>query len=99
MGNLKYVIKNLDKPWDWRGLSMNPNITWEFVEDSIDKPWDWWRLGMNPNITCEIIINKIEEKSLDVCEGMVSTLTRWVAISPALHKATLPSEDSTETSL
>ena len=44
----------LDKPWDWRYISKNPNITMEIIEKYPDKPWNW-NGGMNSNITTEII--------------------------------------------
>jgi len=44
-----------DKPWNWYGLSSNPNISWEIVCSNPDKPWDWYELSMNPNITLEIV--------------------------------------------
>ena len=30
-----------DKPWDYGGLSCNPNITFDFVLANFDKPWYW----------------------------------------------------------
>jgi hypothetical protein len=44
-----------NKPWDWYGLSQNPNITWEIVQTNPDIPWKWYRLSRNPNITWEIV--------------------------------------------
>jgi len=41
------VVANPDKPWDWNGLSFNPNITWVIIEAYPDKPWDWGRLSCN----------------------------------------------------
>ena len=29
------------KPWDWYGLSCNPNITWDIVQANPEKPWYW----------------------------------------------------------
>ena len=46
-----YLIeKYIDKPWDWKCLSLNPNITPDFIEKHIDKPWDLYSLARNPNI-------------------------------------------------
>ena len=47
--------KHPAKPWDWNGLSSNPNITWDIVEKNPDKPWDWGVLSGNPNITWDIV--------------------------------------------
>ena len=51
----EFVLANPEKPWEWSGLSYNPNITWEIVQDNPDKPWDWKGLSRHPNITWEII--------------------------------------------
>ena len=41
--------QNPDEPWDWDGLSMNPNITFEIVTQNLDKPWNMkWLLIENP---------------------------------------------------
>jgi hypothetical protein len=37
-----------DKPWDWGGLSLNPNITFDVVLKNPDKPWNWGWLSRNP---------------------------------------------------
>jgi hypothetical protein len=35
---LIYFLKKYpNKPWDWVGISKNPNITMEFIEKNIDK--------------------------------------------------------------
>ena len=55
---------NLNKNWNWYGLSKNSNITWEIIEKHIDKPWNWcslsvpWNwygLSVNSNTTWEIV--------------------------------------------
>ena len=43
---------------DWLALSINPNITFEFVKDNPDKPWNWTYLSQNPNITCDTVQNR-----------------------------------------
>ena len=30
-----------DKPWNYKWLSNNPNITWDIVQNNPDKPWDY----------------------------------------------------------
>jgi hypothetical protein len=32
------IESNPDKPWDWRYISYNPNITWKIIEANPDKP-------------------------------------------------------------
>ena len=49
------VQANLDKPWNWRTLSINPNLTWEFIEANLDKDWNWERLSENDSLTWDIV--------------------------------------------
>jgi hypothetical protein len=55
------VKDNPDLPWDWDGLSGNPNITWEIVKSNLDKPWSWVGLSWNPNITWEIVKSNLDK--------------------------------------
>ncbi len=48
------VEKYPNKPWDWRGISWNPNITMEVIEKYPDKPWKWYGISRNSNITMEM---------------------------------------------
>jgi hypothetical protein len=41
------IVANFDKPWDWYGLSRNPNITMYIIETSPNKPWNWNELSEN----------------------------------------------------
>ena len=34
---IKLVDYNPDKPWNWDGLSRNPNITWEIIKNNPEK--------------------------------------------------------------
>ena len=52
---MEIIEKKTDKPWNWRGISSNPNITMEIIEKYPDKPWNWSGISYNPNITMEII--------------------------------------------
>ena len=40
---------------EWSALSMNQNISLEFIRKNIDKPWDWYNLTINNSITMEFI--------------------------------------------
>ena len=51
----KLLLEFSDKPWNWNGLSCNPNITMNFVKANPDKPWDWNELSRNPNITMDFV--------------------------------------------
>jgi len=38
MNPLLYLLEKYpEKPWDWGGISSNPNITMEFIEKNINK--------------------------------------------------------------
>src|SRR3954466_13707696 len=50
-----------DKPWDWYGLSQNPNITWQAILDNLDKPWNWYYISHNPNITWKNIYDNLDK--------------------------------------
>ena len=43
----KFIEDNPDKPWNWVGLSRNPNITIDIVLAHPDKPWNWNDLSQN----------------------------------------------------
>ncbi len=43
----RLILEFPDKPWDWDGLSRNPNITMKFVNSNPDKPWGWEWLSLN----------------------------------------------------
>lgn len=34
------IIK-LNYEWDWKAITINPNITWDFILSNLDKPWNW----------------------------------------------------------
>ena len=46
-----------DKEWDYKLLSANPNITWDYIQNHPDKGWDYAKLSENPSITLEIILD------------------------------------------
>ena len=43
--------------WDWKELSVHPNITWEIVKryPQFESKWKYKQMAKNPNITREII--------------------------------------------
>ena len=41
------VLAHSDKPWKWKCLSSNPNITFDIVFAHPDKLWDWDYLSSN----------------------------------------------------
>ena len=52
---MEMIEKHPEKPWDWKWISRNPNITMEFIEKHLEKPWNWGWISENPNITMEMI--------------------------------------------
>ncbi len=44
-----------NKPWNWTGISDNPNITWDIVKDKCYNQFNWNMLSLNSNITLDII--------------------------------------------
>ncbi len=51
---MELVEKYPEKPWNWDGISYNPNITMEFIEKYLNKPWDWEEISANANITLDL---------------------------------------------
>ena len=51
---MEIIEKNSNKPWEWNGISRNPNLM-EIIEKYPNKPWNWNRISMNPNITIDFI--------------------------------------------
>ena len=47
---MEIIENNINKPWDWYGLSYNPNLTMEFIDKFNDKPWNWEEISDNPNL-------------------------------------------------
>lgn len=46
---------------------MNPNITWENVEENPNKPWNYTYLSRNKHMTQDVIQNNIKKKmGLDI---------------------------------
>ena len=41
----KYILDIFakNKNWDYGGLSMNINLSWDIILNNLDKKWDWLR--------------------------------------------------------
>lgn len=48
-------------PWNWASLSLNPNITWQIVQENPEKPWVYSALSENLNITSEIVQDNLDK--------------------------------------
>ena len=52
------IMKHPDFPWDWEiGISDNPNLTINMLNQYPDKEWNWYYISRNPGITIEDIIS------------------------------------------
>jgi len=49
------VKANLHKNWSWYGLSMNPNITWQDVQNNPELPWSWEQLSLHPELKWDFV--------------------------------------------
>jgi hypothetical protein len=54
------ILNNPNKPWDFNGLSQNPNITINIIKDNILKKWNWIHISKNKGITWDAIVNNPE---------------------------------------
>ena len=45
------VIMHPEIPWDYKYLSMNPNITWKIINNYPNLPWDFNNISLN-EMTC-----------------------------------------------
>src|SRR5690606_31793136 len=48
---------NSNLPWNWFGISVNPNITIDFIKENLDKEWWWFDLSRHHNITLDMNVN------------------------------------------
>ena len=58
----QYILDHPEKPWNWQGISRNPNITWDIVEAHPEIPWDWWCLSENPMSKHPMLQKRLLEK-------------------------------------
>ena len=64
MNILMYLLeKHPEKPWNWKCLSSNPNITIDIIENHPEKPWNWCSISKNPNLTTKFIEKHLEKKN------------------------------------
>lgn len=43
-------FKKIKEKWIYYYLSLNPNMTWEMIENNLDKPWNWNNISLKPSI-------------------------------------------------
>ena len=51
----EFVLKHIDKNFDWRILSANPVIKLHHIENTLYLPWRWDGISYNPNLTIDFI--------------------------------------------
>lgn len=59
-----------DKPWNWKLVLQNPNISLDYIESHPDFPWEMTttfiftscNLSYNPNLTLQYILNNLDLK-------------------------------------
>jgi hypothetical protein len=90
---IRLIDENPDISWDWSGLSRNPNITWNVIQNNLHKPWNWRYVSCNPNITWEIILNNINKPwywdalshrkdiTIDILKQLTNKPLNWQVIS------------------
>lgn len=55
-------ITTANVEWNPRGVSRNPNVTWDIVEKNPEYPWSFYDLSFNPNISRDIVIRNISKE-------------------------------------
>lgn len=69
----EYIYDHPEIDWNGRGLSLNPNTTYQHVLNDLNGPqryhWDWDALIVHPNFTWEIIRKHFSHRCLPGCFG------------------------------
>ena len=56
---IQFIEDNPDLPWNWKSISMNENLTTDFLEAHITKhtsyKWSWNYLSKNPGVTMDFV--------------------------------------------
>ena len=55
--------------WDYTGLSINPNITLNYVLTNANKPWVQELLLVNPAITLDAVMNNLDYFNINNVES------------------------------
>jgi hypothetical protein len=72
-----FIEDNINKPWNWDGISTFPCINIDIVKNNLDKNWNWCSLSQNSSIKIEDIKNnpKLPWKLNSVCSNPNLTIT------------------------
>ena len=79
------IKENPDKPWDWSGISYNPNLTMDTIKENPDKSWNWSYISYNPNITMDIIKEPVKKPWLFKIINLKANIKRTVWHEIAHH--------------
>lgn len=60
VATLEEINENSDKPWDYKSLSKNPNVTIKFILEHKNEKWDYAWLTNNNNISIKDILDNPE---------------------------------------
>ena len=44
----QYILNHPEYPWNWGGISKNPNLTMNMIEKYSAVPWNWHGVSANP---------------------------------------------------
>jgi len=61
-GKSIFTMEDIEKtlvkfPWDFQGISRNPNLTIEMIRKFYKKKWSWTTISQNPGITMDMVEN------------------------------------------
>lgn len=76
MKDIEILVKKYpEKPWCWKYLTVNENISPQFIIKNLDYKWDIKNFLANPNITLKFV-----EKHLKTVEWCMYKLSRMVTV-------------------
>lgn len=76
--NMKFVLENLDKNWDWVSLSGNENaITIQDIENNINLAWDWLTVVDRSDLTIDFVDKHVDRE----CPPLWERITRNISIT------------------
>jgi hypothetical protein len=90
---MEVIEKNLGKPWEWKHMSWNPNLTMEMIDKHPDKQWDWHGISCKLNMTMELIEKNLDKPwdwkyiswnpnlTMEMIERHPEKLWRWESVS------------------
>lgn len=55
--HLESKVNEFSSSINWKNLSHNPKLKWDFIKNHLNEPWDWKVLTNHPVITGDIIKN------------------------------------------